>query len=77
MKRQSVRKLKEAVRDVLYGGGGDPGRTELIVAAEICKVLEAEGHKIADNGIVRTLSGENVYNHNYLAGLGYKDFKDD
>lgn len=64
------KRLNQAMRDLLYGGGGDPGWTELSGAATCFEILKLLGLKIKEEKDIRqTLEKDNVYDDNFIKKL--------
>jgi hypothetical protein len=62
--------LNTTISNLLYGGGGDPGWSELAGAAASFEVLKLLGLKVkSEKDIRQTLEGENVYDDNFIKGL--------
>lgn len=65
--------LNDTMSNLIYGGG-DPGGSELLSAANIYKVMKLLNFRVKnENDIFKTLSGENVHNFNYLENRSAKD----
>ena len=59
--------LNSNILSALGGGGGDPGRNELTIAAEAFKLLKRYGMVVRDGLDIREcLEGDNIYNENFL-----------
>lgn len=59
--------LNTTISNLLYGGGGDPGWSELAGAAACFKTLQVLGLSIKNESSIREeLGGENVHNENFL-----------
>jgi hypothetical protein len=68
--RKIEKRLNSAMREFLYGGGGDAGWSELSGAATCFETLKLLGLKVrGEKDIRRELEGENVYSDNFIKGL--------
>ena len=75
MKPTSVKLIKEAIRNVLYGGSSDPLDENLVAAAQLMEVLIIEGHRdVIEQDWIPELSGENLYRTNFIEHLGYSTY---
>jgi hypothetical protein len=59
--------MNDIISDMLYGGAGDPGISELTAATVCVQTLLLLGLKIKnEKDVRRELEGENVYDRNFL-----------
>lgn len=59
--------MNELIQECLWGGGSDPGGSELYCAAKAFIVLDELDLRIKDRKEVeRCLRGENVYDSDYI-----------
>lgn len=62
--------LNKTIRTLLYGGGGEPGYSELTGAATCFATLKHLGLKVKSEEDIRlSLENENVYDKNFIKGL--------
>jgi hypothetical protein len=67
MKKKTVKKLKEAIEDSLWGGSGEPGIARLTPAAVMVGILIDEGFiDSVDDVVIETLCGQNAYSYDFL-----------
>lgn len=66
--------LNDTISNLLYGGGGEAGNSELLSAANAYKVLKLLNLRVKnENDIFKELSGENVHNYNYIESRSARD----